>query len=30
MAGLGWSQDLEGKIMGKETITQGKYHKGKQ
>jgi hypothetical protein len=30
MAGHGWFQELEGKVMGKETITQGKYHKGRQ
>jgi hypothetical protein len=23
-------QELEGKVMGKETVTQDKYHKGRQ
>jgi len=30
MAGYGWFQELEGEVMGKEIITQGKYHKGTQ
>jgi hypothetical protein len=28
--GHGWFQEHEGKVMGKETITKGKYHNGRQ